>query len=815
MQDLMSIQADLEARMASLGIERFRRNALEARQDGQATRSRSMSTVLNTVIDPTASAILKFRHEAGSGKAGRRHSAVRFFAGIEAETLAYIATKLVLDGYAQDQNLTRLCVRIGQTVELEKRLAKFAEENAANLRGTLKFLDGKTSHGEHRRRVLMHMLHEHGDAWDPWSDRDRLLVGLKLVELLIQSTGMFEVGRTRSGKKTVAWLRTTRRFRDWLATLDMQFEIMAPELLPCVVPPKDWTGLTGGGYHTDAFAYPLQLVKTRHKAHKEALRGADLSAVMSAVNAIQRTPWAIERRTLEVAKVCLQSAAGMAGLAPMEHELLPSKPPDIDTNEDAKRRWKREAAAIHDRNHSDGSRRVMAVKTIALAEEFAQYDAIYFPYQLDFRGRVYAVPQVLNPQGSDLAKGLLVFAEGDPIDSPEALDWFLTHGANSFGVDKVDFSERHAWVMANQEGILAAAAAPLDNLWWTEADSPFVFLTWCFEYADWVADPAHPVRVPVGMDGSCNGLQHYSAMLLDPIAGKAVNLIPSDKPQDIYAEVAKVVTDELEKRVTDPFLGVYLSDEDYALAKRWQAFGINRSITKRPVMVLPYGGTLSSCQKYVLEAATKRIAEGQPNPFGDELFSACNWLGARVWSAIGEVVVSARLAMGWLQGVTRTVAAEGAALKWTTPSGFVVVQAYPEVTTRQIDTTLLGSRYAPKLTEETPETLDRRRQVNGVAPNFVHSMDAAALVLTVNQAAAAGVTKFAMIHDSYGTTAAKSPTLATHLREQFVSMYSGKNVLQQFADDVVPEHLVGVIPSHPMVGGLDLTTTLRSSYFFA
>lgn len=113
MENMMEIQADLEARMASLGVDRFRRNALEAREEGQATRSRSMQQVLDVVIDPTAAAILKFRDEAGSGKAGRRHSAVRFFSGIEADALAFIATKLILDGYAQEQNLTRLAVRIG------------------------------------------------------------------------------------------------------------------------------------------------------------------------------------------------------------------------------------------------------------------------------------------------------------------------------------------------------------------------------------------------------------------------------------------------------------------------------------------------------------------------------------------------------------------------------------------------------------------------------------------------------------------------------------------------------------------------------
>jgi DNA-directed RNA polymerase len=811
-QDMMEIQADLEARMASLGVDRFRRNALEARDEGQATRSRSMQAVLDVVIDPTASAILKFREEAGSGRAGRRHSAVRFFSGIDADVLAFIAAKLILDGYAQEQNLTRLAVRIGSTVELEKRLAKFMDENKGYMKTVRADLAERTDHFEHKRRVYMHLLREKGDEWDSWTDRERLLTGLKLIELLSASTGLFETAQDKVGKKTITWLRPTQHFLNWIGTLDMQFEILSPEFLPCVVPPKPWTDLTGGGYHTTAFAYPLQLVKTRHKAHKKALKGADLSAVMSSVNAVQDTAWAIETRTLDVLKALIDAGSGVAGLPSMSEELVPSKPLDIDTNEEARKAWKRQAVQVHNSNRSLFSRRMLMLKTRDIANQYAQYPAIYFPHQLDFRGRVYAVPQVLNPQGSDLAKGLLVFAEGDPIDTPEAYRWFLIHGANCFGVDKVDFDDRIKWVEDNWRRIVRSAGAPLDDLWWTEADSPFCFLSWCFEYRDYVdaiaVGKTFTSRIAVAMDGSCNGLQHYSAMLRDPVGGKAVNLVPCDKPQDIYAEVARVVMDGLRRDVF-PY-----EDPQNALANLWRDFGIDRSITKRPVMVLPYGGTLSSCQKYVLEATSKKLAAGVRDPFGDTLFSSCNWLGSRVWSAIGEVVVAARLAMGWLQDTTRLISAEGP-IQWTTPSGFVVVQAYPELKNSRINTVLLGTRFAPQLVEPLPDAIDRRRQSNGIAPNFVHALDAAALTLTVNLAASRGLTKFAMIHDSYGTTAANAPLLAQALRESFVQMYSDRDVLEDFAAEVVPEHLRAQAKKVPMVGGLDLSGVLSSPYFFA
>jgi DNA-directed RNA polymerase len=39
---------------------------------------------------------------------------------------------------------------------------------------------------------------------------------------------------------------------------------------------------------------------------------------------------------------------------------------------------------------------------------------------------MYAQPQFLNPQGSDLAKGLLTFAEGKPLGNDGAW-WLAVH----------------------------------------------------------------------------------------------------------------------------------------------------------------------------------------------------------------------------------------------------------------------------------------------------------------------------------------------------------------------------------------------------
>ena len=59
----------------------------------------------------------------------------------------------------------------------------------------------------------------------------------------------------------------------------------------------------------------------------------------------------------------------------------------------------------------------------------------YFPHSLDFRGRAYPIPPHLNHVGSDLCRGLLLFAEGKPLGE-RGLFWLKVHLANLMGQDK-------------------------------------------------------------------------------------------------------------------------------------------------------------------------------------------------------------------------------------------------------------------------------------------------------------------------------------------------------------------------------------------
>ena len=385
------------------------------------------------------------------------------------------------------------------------------------------------------------------------------------------------------------------------------------------------------------------MVKTDNHNYLSELKHFDMPQVYGAVNAMQRTPFKVNTSILDVLRQIWNTGIDLPTLPPSENYPIPAKPQDIATNKEARTAWKREAVIIHTENNRLDSKRLLLTEDHRrLLTSFRMSQKLYMVYQLDFRGRAYCVPNYLNPQGTDFAKSLLVFAEGKEIDEGGACHLAI-HGANCFGFDKVSLQDRIDWVQKNQEQILSCASDPLGDLWWAkEADSPFQFLAFCFEWAGWCEQGDGFVsHLPVSADGSCNGLQHFAAMLRSSTTGKEVNLIPDDEPQDIYQKVADRVTEKLGRWMT-------------RLAKLWLEFGVKRGCTKRPCMVLPYGGKQYSFSDFVMDYIVEQKEKGNMHPFGDDAFKASTFLAKVIWDSIGEIVHAATDAMAWLQKASRS-----------------------------------------------------------------------------------------------------------------------------------------------------------------
>mgnify|MGYP000328871780 CR=1 FL=1 len=796
-------QLELEAQMIASGATSFFLMKEKREKAGRAADFGGGAFMSSLGFEPVRAAVDAYL--SGKSKSVGRDQALRKLRPIGADIAAAVAIKATVNWLSRPGRpqvvLVSLARRIGVALESEAMVLSFMEQHPELVSKVIARLDKQTSHEGHRRRVIMAAMRS--VDYDPprWSADVCVLVGKKMVEFVATETGMITVEATRIGGKTPHIVEFTPAVIDAITGRNTALSKMTPSFGPCIIPPKPWTSSgKDGGYWSAITPRPLKLV---HGVMKELVP----APVVEAVNHLQETRWRVNRRVMEVAQRVVYEQKDDLGVLPPVGDLpLPEKPDDIATNPESRKAYRAKASQVYIENAARRSKRVSVARALSVAEQYDKYEAIYFPHFLDFRGRVYPLSNWLHPQGSDFVKGLLEFADGVEIGTEQGPGWLAIHGANCFGVDKVGLEDRIDWVSEHEDRIEAVASDPLGDLWWTEADSPFMFLAFCFEWRDYMLrdyDPAFKSTLPVMVDGSCNGIQHFSAMLRDEVGGKATNLVPAEKPADIYAAVAAEVIAELKRMDTDT-------------ARKWIAFGITRKITKRSVMVLPYGGTFSSCRTYVDEA----VREAGPTPWAadpEAERAAVSELATVVWRSIGKVVIGARQAMAWLQSLAREVTKSGTSrIQWRTPSGLLVTQSYRKMESKRIETSFLG-RLMVRFTVETPgNETDKSRHVSAFSPNFVHSLDASALMSTVLLAKDNGVTAFAAVHDSYGTHAGNMSLLAACIRRAFVDMYSETDVMAQLRADLSTQVAEGItLKDPPPPGSLDLSKVLESDFFFA
>jgi DNA-directed RNA polymerase len=373
--------------------------------------------------------------------------------------------------------------------------------------------------------------------------------------------------------------------------------------------------------------------------------------------------------------------------------------------------------------------------------------------------------------------------------------------------------ERIDWVDDNTLRILQVATDPLEDLWWAkEADDPWSFLAFCYEWNGFQRHGLeHISHIPIAKDGSCSGLQHFSAALRDPIGGQAVNLIPSNEPEDIYQSVIDLA---IVKITAD------LGGERDAIAQACLSFGLSRKAAKRMTMCRVYGSTLYSgrtfLEEYISDTDMKRKQEdlSYVSPLDNLRFEAALYLAKHIWDSINETVIAAKDGMAWLQDCARILATENLPISWTTIDGFPVMQSYPDTKRRRIKTKLGDKMVYLSLREDKVGKMDRSKQSNGISPNVVHSLDSCHLRMTVNLARDNGVTHFAMIHDSFGCHASDIPMLSACLREAFIDLYVANDPFELFR--VQTQELTDtVLPMPPAKGTLDLTVVRDSEFFFA
>jgi len=561
----------------------------------------------------------------------------------------------------------------------------------------------------------------------------------------------------------------------------------------------------------------FNLVKASNRRYLEELknRGHEMKPVYDAVNIMQETEWVINKPVYEVISKLIESDDGMGNLPTNPQTIpLPIKEVDVENNDKTSPtykenlvKWKRQASLVY-KDRAKSKSKYIQVRQILTEAQLLLDRSFFYPYQLDFRGRIYPKPAMLSPQGADYSRALIKFKYGKQMKENNSFDDFAIAGAGLYGeVDKEDIQTRLDWVKDRLDLFVSYAKEPLINTDWSKADKPFCFLAWCFELKDFAEtgyDATFITTLPIQSDCSNSGLQHYSAMMRDPVGGKATNLIPSNKPEDVYRIVAEKVIEKL-KTKTDP------------MAKLWLDYGVDRKLCKKPVMCLPYSLTQYSCRQYLQDHVEKeKIEKSRPHYFGEDLFKATNWLTPIVWESINEVIVGAKEIMGFLKTVSRLVASENLPVTWTTPKplNFPVQMMCYKKESKRVKTKMGDSIIKLSIQSDTDE-IDKRKTAQSICPNLIHSLDASVLQLAVIKAKEKGVTNFSLIHDSFGCVAPDVAKLSEAIREAFCEVYE-QDVLTNWAMEMkqmLSDKNAKKFPHIPVRGELDLSLVKQSIFF--
>ena len=679
----------------------------------------------------------------------------------------------------------------------------------------------------------------------------RRSIGTKLIACMAESTHLITTESQRRGSRSIGnYICPTELFLRGAQDYDRWVRPLHP---PMVQEPLPWSQ-GQGGYRYDLSDEP-----------DLGAAGAPV-IVRAALDRLQSTTWRINRPVLELARAAFDESE--AERAAQVRHLLGLPDPPADWTVLAGERWAVKRIAALRRVHD----------TLAIADECLDPEArFYLPHHLDWRGRMYAAVEFLNPQGGDLARALLLFADGKALGET-GVHWLAIHGANCFG-KRGTLNHRVQWTEEHTQEIVEAAVDPLGSELLADAKnkSRLQFYAFALEWSllNEHLNSGYPASefvssLPCGQDHTCSGVQHIAALFRNKKLARATNVLPG-RPRDFYETVTKGVIRRLEDE----------AENEVMQARMWlrEEQIIARDLIKKFAMTFEYGATSfgfgSDIEEYVeqamesnpelreqepmyredpadvfefepypesmlnqppptaeeLEEIKRRRDElrriygsaEDPRPVEDpELEEILDWAAEQYyWSERAkannylariteDVMKQETKAREWFRDCAKAIADTNQPVSWTVPvTDFEVTQNGWNYMKKERTSRPRAGGSQLVILEMTNDVLPAK-QANGLAPNVIHSLDAANLALAIN--GLPEETPLGTAHDCYFVRAADAERVNQTVRKAFVRLHSEPIFDQLHAQFSA---LAGRKLQKPRKGKLDISAALDSAYMLS
>jgi DNA-directed RNA polymerase len=769
-------QIQLEREQIRQGLQKLRENTQQLEDKSYASASVYGVSSVETLIPLVAEQIRETNDRIHQRHIGRAFKEIhQFLAPLEPEAAAAIAAKVVIDKVfstkPSDAQVQHVTDSIGHAIENECMLRHY-EATVPGLLQVLKENYWHRSIGTQQKVKVVTTLMNRYDVehWDGWGRANRVQLGGWLLDCICNVSQWFMVDMRQEGRKRQNYVVPTPEFLAIKDQVMATAELFSPLAWPMLIEPNDWGHTRPGGY----------LLNEVMKGHQMVRRGKPLciqgETPIAFLNKIQKVAYRLNPFIVEVAETLLKKQIAVGKFIPIVEVPLPPKPVDIAENYDSRKDYRRRAAEVMNLNAQAFKRSCRTRMTLNAVEVFKNREKFYIPWSFDYRGRAYPIPAFLTPQDTDFGKSLLRFHE-ESYMTPDAEGWLAFQVATTYGLDKATMEERLSWTLHNHQLISRIATDPLGTIGeWEAAEEPWQFLAACEEYYHCViACDRHHTGLMVATDATCSGLQILAGLARDASTAKLVNVLPGDKPQDAY----KVIAEAAKPNVPD------------AIKPH-----MDRKVTKRTVMTVPYNAKPFSNRSYIREALKEKGVEIDK----DDLTATVN----AVREAMNRIVPGPMQVMRWIeQQVTEAINNGSQELTWTTPSGFVVTQKLMKKDIKTIELQLLG-RCQIKVAVGDTDEVDLNHHRNATAPNLIHSLDASLLHLATLRFDA----PIALIHDSVLCRATDMGILSTLVRETYMHLFAEHDYLRDWAKQI------GAQSEPPIIDTLEPQSVIESTYFF-
>ena len=553
---------------------------------------------------------------------------------------------------------------------------------------------------------------------------DNINAGIACVEWIISECDLFTRHDKLIDGKTIVTFSLSKYVKDEIMN-GLNYKAMnAFYCLPITVKPKDWKreGDTyTGGYHTKQ----LPLVKSGIEGTESNLCIDVSNDVLNALNIMQSTAWRINIDVLQALRKDVVN--------PIESDYI--KTPKESNNEAQKEREK----ALY--MSALGKYNALRL-AINIAEDLKHEETIYFPMNMDSRGRCYSLPIMLQPQSESRIKALLEYSNGVVL-TDDGIDQCYAYLCSLYGEDKLPYKER----------VLFGKTLVYSD--YQQAEESYEFLALQLEIQKYEEDPTSTIHAHIHLDLSNNAIQIMSSITGDYAGCVASNVIPTAYGrQDIYTDVAKSVLNDEENKVNKNVLDKYIIS---CLEKN------ARKYSKKVVMTSAYGSTLYGDTLGILN----NMSELDFNSYYMNIPTAMYFAGM-LRDDLANRISGATKYMEWAKGLVASVVKDCGVFKYVTNDGFKVVIRKDKMKVKSFVGRVHNKQYKLNLNIKTG-VVDVQKTVSSAVPSIIHSLDGMFLRELVRQGDKQCISNWGVIHDAVAVNPNDVAKLHTIARDVFAN----------------------------------------------